>query len=59
VNLKAYAKTDNDAAVLQERFQSSPIFSNVTFTSDSDSPGISGYPVSISMTLTITKAATQ
>jgi len=59
VSMKAYAKTNNDAVVLRERFQSSPIFSNVNFTSISDSAGISGYPVSIAMTVTITKAATQ
>jgi len=60
LSLKAYAKTTEAAVALREKFQSSPIFTNVSFESVSDtSGGIAGYPVSVSMTLTITKAATQ
>ncbi|MDB5160477.1 MAG: Fimbrial assembly family protein [Candidatus Saccharibacteria bacterium] len=60
LTLKAYAKTTNAAVALREKFQSSPIFTNVSFQSISDtSGGISGYPVSVSMTLTISKAATK
>ena len=59
VNLKAYAKTTADAVTLREKFQATPIFTNVNFNSVSDSAGIPGYPVSVSMTLSITKAATQ
>jgi Tfp pilus assembly protein PilN len=60
LTLKAYAKTTAAAVALREKFQSSPIFTAVNFESVSDSAsGISGYPVSVSMTLTITKAATQ
>jgi len=60
ITLKAYAKTTDDAVALRSKFQSSPIFTNVNFESVSDSAGgISGYPVSVSMTLTITKAAAQ
>jgi len=59
VTLKAYAKTTEIAVSLREKFQSTPIFSNVNFESVSDSDGINGYPVSVSMTLTVTKAAAQ
>ena len=60
LTLKAYAKTTDAAVALREKFQSSPIFTNVNFESVSDTAGgIPGYPVSVSMTLTITKAATQ
>ena len=60
LTLKAYAKTTNAAVALREKFQSSPIFTNVNFQSISDtSGGITGYPVSVSMTLTISKAATK
>lgn len=59
VTLKAYAKTTDDAVALREKFQSSPIFTNVNFDSVSDSAGINGYPVGVSMTLTVTRAATQ
>ena len=59
VTLKAYAKTTDAAVALREKFQSSPIFRNVNFESVSDSAGISGYPVSVAITLTVTKAAAQ
>jgi Tfp pilus assembly protein PilN len=57
ITLKAYAKTTNAAVALREKFQSSPIFTKVNFESISDTTGIDGYPVSVSMTLTVTKAA--
>jgi Tfp pilus assembly protein PilN len=57
VTLKAYAKTTDAAVALRGKFQSSPIFTNVNFESVTDSAGIDGYPVSVSMTLTVTKAA--
>jgi len=59
VTVKAYAKTTQNAVALREKFQSSPIFANVNFESISDTGGISGYPVSVSITLTVTKAAAQ
>jgi hypothetical protein len=59
VTLKAYAKTTDDVVALRAKFQSTPIFSNVNFDSVSQSSGIDGYPVSVSMTLVVTKAATQ
>ena len=59
VTLKAYAKTTEAAVLLREKFQSASIFSNVNFESISDTDGIAGYPVSVSMTLTVTKAAAQ
>lgn len=59
VTLKAYAKTTNDAVALREKFQSTPIFTNVNFSSVSDSAGIPGYPVSVTMTLVVTKVATR
>lgn len=59
LSLKAYAKTNAAAVALRENIQSSPIFTNVNFESiDSISGGIEGYPVSVSMTVSITKAAT-
>jgi Tfp pilus assembly protein PilN len=59
VTLKAYAKTTANAVALREKFQSSPIFTNVNFSSVTDSAGIPGYPVSVTMTLVVTKAATR
>lgn len=57
ITLKVYAKTTNAAVTLRQKFQSSPIFTKVNFESVSDTAGIDGYPVSVSMTLTITKVA--
>jgi Tfp pilus assembly protein PilN len=57
VTLKAYAKTNDAVVALRQKFQNSPFFSKVNFESVSDTAGIAGYPVSVSMTLTITKAA--
>lgn len=58
--IRAYAKTSADVVALREKFQSSPYFTNVSFDSISDtSGGIKDYPVSVSMTLTFTKAVTQ
>jgi cell division protein FtsB len=59
ITLKAYAKTTDDAVALRQKFQSSPIFTNVNFDSVSGSAGITDYPVGVSMTLTVTKAAAQ
>jgi len=60
VAMKAYAKTNDAAVALRERFQSSPLFSNVNFESVSDSAeGIPGYPISVMLTLTLNKVAAQ
>lgn len=57
VALKVYAKTNDAAVALREKFQGTTIFSNVNFDSVSDSSGIAGYPVSVAITLTVTKEA--
>ncbi|MFZ2126111.1 MAG: PilN domain-containing protein [Candidatus Microsaccharimonas sp.] len=60
LTLKVYAKSSNDAVALRDRFQSSPFFSNVSFESVSDtSGGITGYPVSATITLTLNRAISQ
>jgi len=60
LNLKAYATTNATAVALRENIQASPLFTNVNFESvDNTSGGIDGYPVSIAMTVSITRAATQ
>ncbi|MBC7459309.1 PilN domain-containing protein [Candidatus Saccharibacteria bacterium] len=58
--ITAYAKTNDAAVALREKFQTSPFFSAVNFQSVSDSTGgITGYPISVSLTLVINRAATQ
>ena len=60
VSLKAYAKNNDTAVILRQKFQTSKLFSNVNFQSVSDSAsGIPGYPVSVSLTLVISKVTTK
>jgi len=60
MTIQVYAKTTNDAVALRDKFQSSPFFTKVNFQTISDSgAGITGYPVSATMTLSLTKAAAQ
>lgn len=60
ISTKAYAKTTNDILALRQSFESSPIFTGVTFKTvvESDTT-VKGYPVSVDMTFSLTKAATQ
>jgi cell division protein FtsB len=59
VTVKAYAKTNNDVVALRQKFQGTPLFTAVNFDSVSDTGGIDGYPVSVSITLTVTRVASQ
>lgn len=60
LTIQVYAKTTGDAVALRDRFQSSPLFSNVNFQSISDTAGgITGYPVTATMTLTLNRVAAQ
>lgn len=60
VTLKIYAKTTNDAVALRDRFQSSTFFTNVSFQTISDTAGgITGYPISATMTLTLDRKISQ
>ncbi len=59
ITLQAHAKTTADAIALKQQFQSSPMFSNVTFQSLSSaaSTQADGYPISATLSLTINKGA--
>jgi Tfp pilus assembly protein PilN len=60
INTKVYAKTSADAVTLRQNFQSSPMFTNVTFQTIVESgSNIDGYPVSVDLTFTLTKAVAQ
>lgn len=60
ISTKAYAKTSNDVLALRKSFESSPIFTGVNFQTIVESgSGIEGYPVSVDMSFTLTKAAMQ
>lgn len=58
ITLQAYAKTNHDALALRDSFQKSPLFSSVTLLSmANNSTQAPGYPVSVSLNLTINKGA--
>lgn len=60
LTLKVYAKSAPDITALRESFQNSPLFSNVNLQSVSDTTGgLSDYPVSATMTLTLNRAITR
>jgi len=60
ITLKVYAKTNEATVALRQKFQSTPLFSNVNFESVSGAAsGVPGYPVSVSLTLTLNKAGAQ
>ena len=60
ITLKVYAKTNEATVALRQKFQSTPLFSNVNFESVSGAAsGVTGYPVSVSLTLTLNKAGAQ
>ena len=59
IQLKAYAKTSADALTLQEKLKSSSVFSSISVQATSETGGIDGYPVSITMSIVINKAGVQ
>lgn len=56
VDLVAYAKSTNEAGVLQSQFQSSPLFTQVTIKGTEESGGLEGYPIKISLSVVFNKA---
>lgn len=56
VEIKAYAKSTAEASVLQSNFQSSPLFVNVNLKGTESSQEVEGYPVVVSMSVTLSKA---
>jgi len=56
VTIKAYARSASEASLLQSQFQSSPLFSQVVLQGTVSSGGIDGYPVVVSMTISLNRA---
>ena len=55
----AYARSNTEASLLQTQFQSSGIFTQVSLKQTDASSGISGYPVAVTLSVTINKKAAQ
>lgn len=53
LSMKIYAKTTENAVAVRDKFQQSNLFSSVTFETISGSGGIEGYPVSATVSLTL------
>lgn len=56
VDLVAYAKSTNEAGVLQSQFQSSPLFTQVIIKGTEESGGLEDYPIKISLSVVFNKA---
>lgn len=56
VDVKAYAKSTNEAGLLQTNFQGSPLFSKVDIKSTETNQEVDGYPVTISMSVVLNRA---
>jgi Tfp pilus assembly protein PilN len=55
--LTIYARSTEDALVVKNNFQTSPLFSNVTFVSISNTSQAGSYPITATLSLTINKGA--
>lgn len=55
IEIKAYAKSSNEASQLPSQLLSSPIFSSVTLQGTESSGGVSGYPVVVTVTAVLSK----
>ncbi|MGV9001466.1 MAG: hypothetical protein ACOH18_00710 [Candidatus Saccharimonadaceae bacterium] len=57
VEVKAYAKSTNEAALLQTNFQSAPLFiSHVEIKGTETNQEVDGYPVTISMSIVLNRS---
>lgn len=59
INLQIYAKSNEAALALQDKLQSSPLFSGINFQSLSSRSQSSDYPVSATLSIVINKSASQ
>ena len=56
VEIKAYAKSATEATLLQTQYQNSPLFSQVILQGTDATGGIDGYPIEVTMTVTLNRA---
>lgn len=56
VDLTAYAKTNESAAVIQQRLQNSPLFTQVSLKGTDTENGIENYPVKINLTVVFNRS---
>lgn len=52
----AYAKTDSDAALIQQNMQSSPLFSQVSLSGTDTAGGIADYPIKVTLSVTFNRS---
>jgi hypothetical protein len=55
VTWQIYAKTSENAVAVKEKFQVSPLFSNITISTLSASSAVAGYPIAATVTVTLNK----
>lgn len=56
LEITAYARSTEQAGLLQSQFQSSPLFTQVSLKSTETKQEVDGYPVTVLMTVTLSKA---
>ena len=56
LTIKAYARSTTEASLLQNQLQSSPLFRQAALQSTETSGGLEGYPVVVTITLSLNKA---
>ena len=56
VSIKAYARSTSEASALQSQFQGSSLFSQVALQGTQTTGGLDGYPVVVSMTISLNRA---
>lgn len=56
LEITAYAKSNTEASLLQSQFQSSPMFNSVVLKGTEGDKGIDGYPVLVTLTVTLNRA---
>lgn len=59
IDLKIYAKTDDDAATIRDRLQASPLFLQVNLKGTDSSGGITGYPVVVTISVLFNRVGIQ
>jgi len=55
VEVKAYAKTNDEALAIRDHLQSSPLFTNVTIKGTDSANGTDGYPISVTLSVVFNK----
>jgi cytoskeletal protein RodZ len=57
ITLVAYAQTEENAVAIQQNLQTTSLFTQITPSATSSTEGIAGYPIKVSLTVTLNASA--